>query len=48
VAGPIARQVMDQYLLGEILWQRTPPPAGAVPVPAPAPAPASEEEALDE
>jgi penicillin-binding protein 2 len=37
-AGPIARQVMDQYLLGQITYNVA-PPAGAPPAPGAAPAP---------
>lgn len=43
-AGPIARQVIDQYLLGEVLYQKplppgTPPPAPVTPAAAATPAP---------
>lgn len=39
IAAPIARQVMDQYLLGQVLYQ-VPPPKGAPPGTTAAPAPA--------
>jgi penicillin-binding protein 2 len=38
-AAPIARQVMDQYLLGRILYPPAPPAAAAAAAPAAAPAP---------
>lgn len=54
VAAPVARQIMDQYLLGEIRYRKpgTPATAPAVPVPAvavpPQPAPADPEDPVTE